>query len=61
VLSGLEATFGQLLRRKDPTLTAASLEPRLRVARFLAELAKFRLMPPGAYFSALKQVGGCVY
>ncbi|GFR49425.1 hypothetical protein Agub_g11482, partial [Astrephomene gubernaculifera] len=56
VLSALDVSFTQLLRRKDPTLTAASLEPRLRTARYLAELAKFRLLPPGAFFSALKQL-----
>ncbi|KAG2482394.1 hypothetical protein HYH03_018672 [Edaphochlamys debaryana] len=54
VIASLESTFGQLLRRKDPT--GASLEPRLRTARYLAELAKFRLLPPGSFFSALKQL-----
>ena len=38
--------------RKDPT--QRSLEARLRNARYLAELAKFRIASFGAIFSALK-------
>ena len=38
--------------RRDPT--QRSLEARLRNARYLAELTKFRLAPAGAFFSLLK-------
>ena len=37
---------------RDPT--QRSLDARLRNARYLGELAKFRLVPFGALFSALK-------
>ncbi|GIM12929.1 hypothetical protein Vretimale_16172, partial [Volvox reticuliferus] len=53
VIAQVESSYSQLLKRKDPTMTAASLEPRLRTARYMAELAKFRLLPPGSFFSAL--------
>ncbi|GIM12927.1 hypothetical protein Vretimale_16172, partial [Volvox reticuliferus] len=56
VIAQVESSYSQLLKRKDPTMTAASLEPRLRTARYMAELAKFRLLPPGSFFSALKQL-----
>ena len=40
--------------RKDPT--QRSLEARLRNARYLAELTKFRLAPFGTFFSLLKSL-----
>ena len=43
-----------LQARKDPT--QRSLEARLRNARALAELTKFRLAPFGGVFSALKSL-----
>ena len=54
MLSYLEAEFQTLLARKDAT--SLTLEPRVRNARYLAELAKFRLYPPGSFFVALKQL-----
>ncbi len=44
--------FRILQARKDPT--QHSLEARLRNARYIAELAKFRLAPAGTVFSLLK-------
>ena len=41
-----------LQARKDPT--QHSLEARLRNARYIAELTKFRLAPAGTFFSLLK-------
>jgi regulator of nonsense transcripts 2 len=52
VVAHLEAEFSELGRRKDAT--ARTLEPRVRNARYAAELLKFRLFPPGAAFSQLK-------
>ncbi len=46
--------FCPLQARKDPT--QRSLEARLRNARYLAELTKFRLAPFGTFFSLLKQL-----
>ena len=43
-----------LQARKDPT--QRSLEARLRNARYLAELTKFRLAPFGTFFSLLKSL-----
>lgn len=40
VISHLESEFNALAARRDPT--PITLEPRLRNARYLAELAKFR-------------------
>lgn len=41
-----------LQARRDPT--QRSLEGRLRNARYLGELTKFRLAPAGTFFSLLK-------
>ena len=41
-----------LQAHKDPT--QRSLEARLRNARYIAELTKFRLAPVGTFFSLLK-------
>ncbi len=49
-----EAFNCALQARKDAT--QRSLEARLRNARFLAELTKFRLVPFGAVFSLLKSL-----
>ncbi|MEW5315382.1 MAG: hypothetical protein WDW38_006816 [Sanguina aurantia] len=54
VIAFLDAEFNTLLVRKD--MTAHTLEPRLRNARYLAELAKFKLLPPGPFFSHLRQL-----
>jgi hypothetical protein len=43
-----------LQARKDPT--QRSLEARLRNARYLAELTKFRLAPFGTFFLLLKSL-----
>ena len=50
----LESEFQALFARKDAT--SLTLEPRVRNARYLAELAKFKLYPPGSFFVALKQL-----
>lgn len=52
--SHLEVEFATLARSKDAT--ARTLEPRVRNMRYVAELAKFRLFPPGAAFSMLKSL-----
>ncbi|KAF8071278.1 UPF2 [Scenedesmus sp. PABB004] len=52
VQAAVEAEFDALASKKD--LTRAGEEPRLRVARYLAELAKFRLAPPSAALARLK-------
>ena len=52
MVAALEAEFAALQRSKDAT--ARTLEPRVRVMRYAAELAKFRLFPHGAAFSQLK-------
>lgn len=54
LVAWLEAEFNSLVIRKDPT--PLTLEPRLRNARYMAELAKFRLLPPGTFFSCLKRL-----
>lgn len=54
VVAYLEGEFATLARSKDAT--ARTLEPRVRNMRYVAELAKFRLFPPGAAFSMLKSL-----
>ncbi len=54
VSSHLESEFATLARSKDAT--ARTLEPRVRNMRYVAELAKFRLFPPGTAFSMLKSL-----
>ncbi|BDA48017.1 Regulator of nonsense transcripts 2 [Coccomyxa sp. Obi] len=54
LLRSLEEEFAALQARKDPT--QRSLEARLRNARYLAELTKFRLAPFGTFFSLLKSL-----
>ncbi|KAL4452134.1 hypothetical protein ABPG75_007796 [Micractinium tetrahymenae] len=54
VVSHLESEFTALARSKDAT--ARTLEPRVRNMRYAAELAKFRLFPPGTAFSMLKSL-----
>ncbi|CAL8462985.1 g2519 [Coccomyxa elongata] len=54
LLRSLEEEFAALRARKDPT--QRSLEARLRNARYLAELTKFRLAPFGTFFSLLKSL-----
>eukprot|EP00887_Chlorella_sp_A99_P007640 scaffold20.g7640.t1 len=50
----LEGEFAGLQRSKDATLR--TLEARVRCMRYVGELAKFRLFPPGAAFSMLKSL-----
>ncbi|KAL3151997.1 hypothetical protein ABBQ32_001118 [Trebouxia sp. C0010 RCD-2024] len=52
VLKAQEDEFNFLQAKKDPTLR--TLEARLRNARYLGELAKFRLAPFGTIFVMLK-------
>ena len=52
MVAHLESEFVFLQGSKDAT--ARTLEPRVRVMRYVAELAKFRLFPHGAAFSLLK-------
>ncbi|WIA32391.1 hypothetical protein OEZ86_003220 [Tetradesmus obliquus] len=52
LLAAVEAEFDATAAKKD--LTRMGEEPRLRVARYLAELAKFRLAPPSAVLLRLK-------
>lgn len=54
LVTHVEEEFQALLLKKDVTQT--TLEPRLRNARFLGELAKFRLASPGLVFSLSKQL-----
>ncbi|KAK9907680.1 hypothetical protein WJX75_008040 [Coccomyxa subellipsoidea] len=54
LLRSLEEEFALLQARKDPT--QRSLEARLRNARYLAELTKFRLAPFGTFFLLLKSL-----
>ncbi|DBA81963.1 TPA: hypothetical protein ACH3X1_007672 [Trebouxia sp. C0004] len=52
VLKAQEEEFSYLQAKKDPTLR--TLEARLRNARYLGELVKFRLAPFGTIFVMLK-------
>eukprot|EP00899_Mesostigma_viride_P014202 jgi/Mesvir1/22783/Mv14173-RA.1 len=46
----LEEEFAAIIARKDPM----NLEGKIRNIRFIAELTKFRVAPPGVAFSCLK-------
>lgn len=52
VIQYLEREFFQLIKKKDAT--TRTLEPRVKNARYVAELVKFRLFPAGTAFSMLK-------
>lgn len=54
VIHHLEGEFHHLQAKKDAT--TVTLEPRVRNARYLAELAKFKCFPHGSFFVALKQL-----
>lgn len=54
VVANLEAEFADLVAKKDATLR--TLEPRVRNARYIAELLKFNIFPPGSAFSLLKSL-----
>jgi regulator of nonsense transcripts 2 len=54
VIHHLEVEFHHLQAKKDAT--AVTLEPRVRNARYLAELAKFKCYPHGSFFVALKSL-----
>ncbi|KAK9825703.1 hypothetical protein WJX81_008105 [Elliptochloris bilobata] len=54
LVAALEDEFATLQAHRDPT--QRTLEARLRNARYLGELAKFRLVPLGSVFSMLKSL-----
>jgi len=54
VVAQLETEFADLIKKKDATLR--TLEPRLRNARYIAEMLKFKIFPPGTAFSLLKSL-----